>query len=770
MTMTNVAARAAAVCRVWLVGLTCVALMATAPAQAGEDGAPPLPSGPGKDPLLGPMDTTELRPDPEQVARLITQAREGEGEGAVNIIVGLRMRFVPEGLLDAEAVDAQHREIAALQKGALEGLDPRHYGIAHVYATVPHLALSATPEALETLAAAESVASILPDRLRAAHLSTSVPQVEANETQQLGFLGQGQTVAIIDTGVDGTHPMLSGRIVDEACFALRFQFLWIRSGDCPGGLASIVGAGTGVPCTAATGVTACDHGTHVAGIAAGRATSSTFFNGVAPLAGVISINIFHLESNAGTCTAAGALTVPCVIARDSDLIAALEHVFFLRGRHAIAAVNVSVGGGSFGANCDGDPDKPAIDNLRSVGIATVVASGNGGMTGALSSPACISTAVSVGSVNSADQVGSSSNSAPFLSLLAPGTSVRSSVPGGTTGLKGGTSMAAPHVTGSFAVLRQGLPAANVAGLLGLLQSNGVPVRDARNGIVTPRVRLFTSLASRGFFRRASESFRATVAIGGIASSGVGLATRLGGSLTGQIQISSVPVYFGGPPASVFKAFLYWATIGGADPNVTFNGTSVTGTLLGATPDTAWGLGANRVYRADVTGLVAPGGNGSYAVSFLNPRPPGDGQGASLVLAWTRPGNYLLPPHGPRSTLVIVDGAQDLMTNGPATFSHVFDNLSILQQPSWVGLHLGVGDGQPWPEMPARFANTDVTSWNPFFGSAGPAWDDYSLVPSASLVPAGTMVVPVDLTTTGDSLLWAYSALAIQEPGRSFFGR
>lgn len=111
-----------------------------------------------------------------------------------------------------------------------------------------------------------------------------------------------------------------------------------------------------------------------------------------------------------------------------------------------------------------------------------------------------------------------------------------------------------------------------------------------------------------------------------------------------------------------------------------------------------------------------------------------------------------------------------MPNGPATFSHVFNNLSIRQPPSWVGLHLGVGDGQPWPEMPVRFASTDVTSWNPFFGSAGPAWDDYSLAPSASLVPAGTMVVPVQLTTTGDSLLWAYSALAIQEPGRSFFWR
>ena len=58
-------------------------------------------------------------------------------------------------------------------------------------------------------------------------------------------------------------------------------------------------------------------------------------------------------------------------ASPADIIKGLERVYTVRGQHAFASVNVSVGGGLNMSNCDGDPAKPAIDNLRSVGIATV---------------------------------------------------------------------------------------------------------------------------------------------------------------------------------------------------------------------------------------------------------------------------------------------------------------------------------------------------------------------------------------------------------------
>jgi subtilisin family serine protease len=75
-------------------------------------------------------------------------------------------------------------------------------------------------------------------------------------------------VAVLDTGVDKTHPFLSGKVVEEACYS--------AGGNCPNGATSEVGSGAGVQCTYAAA--ACRHGTHVAGIAAGQGSS---FSGVA---------------------------------------------------------------------------------------------------------------------------------------------------------------------------------------------------------------------------------------------------------------------------------------------------------------------------------------------------------------------------------------------------------------------------------------------------------------------------------------------------------
>lgn len=90
--------------------------------------------------------------------------------------------------------------------------------------------------------------------------------------------------------------------------------------------------------------------------------------------------------------------------------------------------------------------KAAIDNLRAAGIATVIASGNSGYRDRISVPGCISSAISVGATDNADNVPSFSNIAPFIDLLAPGVYINAAVPNGQ-GVKSGTSMATPHVAG-----------------------------------------------------------------------------------------------------------------------------------------------------------------------------------------------------------------------------------------------------------------------------------------------------------------------------------
>jgi hypothetical protein len=66
-----------------------------------------------------------------------------------------------------------------------------------------------------------------------------------------------------------------------------------------------------------------------------------------------------------------------------------------------------------------------------------------------------------------------------------------------------------------------------------------------------------------------------------------------------------------------------------------------------------------------------------------------------------------------------------------------------------------------------FAGANVTGSNPFAGSDGAGWDDLTLSPGPGLVAPGTWNVPLNLATSGDSLLWTYSALEVQEPGRTF---
>jgi glucose/arabinose dehydrogenase len=203
----------------------------------------------------------------------------------------------------------------------------------------------------------------------------------------------------------------------------------------------------------------------------------------------MAIQVFSRIDNLFAC----GFFPPCLAAYESDVIRGLEYVYEQRDNFNIAAVNMSLGGDSYSSAeaCDNDNGalKAAIDNLRAEGIATVVASGNDGLENAISSPACISSAISVGAVTGSDGVAYFSNSAPWLKTLAPGTSITSAIPGGGFLSKDGTSMAAPHVAGAVAVLNSVAPDAPVDEIEEVLTSTGVLITDARNGVAVPRVQV-----------------------------------------------------------------------------------------------------------------------------------------------------------------------------------------------------------------------------------------------------------------------------------------
>src|SRR5262249_41896994 len=160
-------------------------------------------------------------------------------------------------------------------------------------------------------------------------------------------------------GVDTNHPMISGHVAAEACFAVQSTFLGFPiGGDCAGGATSAVGPGTGGPCALPSQG---DPGPHLAGVAVGPGHRTTPPRGVAPGADLISIRVFYREGDPGTCAAVGR-PAPCPLARTSDIMAGLQQVVTFAATRQIAAVNMSLGGGAFTSNCDGTDPRTSLIN------------------------------------------------------------------------------------------------------------------------------------------------------------------------------------------------------------------------------------------------------------------------------------------------------------------------------------------------------------------------------------------------------------------------
>ncbi len=325
-----------------------------------------------------------------------------------------------------------------------------------------------------------------------------------------GFTGNGQAVAVLDTGAFSAHEFLSGKVIAEACFSNG----GVAGGNtlCPNGQGSQTGAGATNPTIANCDdaiASICYHGTHVAGIAAGRNTAQVAgfpTNGVAKGAKIFAIQVFTRNGD----------TVGAFV---SDQILALEHVLAnltLPGGVKVAAINMSLGNITGNTTpCDMDSRKTVIDNLRAAGVLTVISSGNFSYTNAGGSPGCISTALTVGATDKSDVIAAYSNMSTMVDVMAPGGSDDqvTCMPGvhGSNVIVGpgvdlangthtyfclaGTSMAAPHVAGAVAVLKSACPLATADQIENALKTTGTPIVDGRAGgtFTKPRIRVSQAL-------------------------------------------------------------------------------------------------------------------------------------------------------------------------------------------------------------------------------------------------------------------------------------
>lgn len=649
--------------------------------------------------------------------RIADEVRDGiVRTGWASVIVGVRASFEPEGHLSDFAIDTQQRAI----RGAVDAVVAALGGAIEVrqrYRTIPFFSARVDGNGLAALLRTDGVVTIEADIPEPPTLTNSVPLVNAPAAHVAGATGAGWRVAVLDTGVQSNHPFLAGKVVAEACYS---NGQGVGNSLCPGGTNSTA-SGSAAPC----GIALCDHGTHVAGIAVGSGES---FRGVAPEALLIAIQVFTNVNGAPE-------------SYPSDQLLAMEQVLALAGPgnvNQVAAVNLSLGGSQFfdQASCDAaSPSrKAAIDNLRSIGIATVIASGNNGFTDSLSMPGCLSSAVSVGNTTKFDQVAPSSNRASFLSLMAPGTSIYSSITGSGFGFKTGTSMATPHVAGAWAVLKQAAPAAGVSQVLEALRSTGAPIVDpasdgesaeatypridvnaARVALVTPGQPAVTSAIERGNVLTVSWT-----AGGGGAPTGHWLNFYAGPALVAQFTVGAV--------ASVHLPFLAGTVGSFAVQVIAFNETA------SSLPSTPFPF---------TIGVGAPGLPTITTVETIDP-------GQLLGIAWA-PGPGASPT---THRLDFYSGAALVtqVTTGPALFASLPIPAGVsgvygvrvtafngaIAGPTSTQVDFTIAPGCAVPTAPivtgAVVGTTATVSWLPVQGAS-------SYLLSAGTTPGGTQYLP-----------------------------
>ena len=202
------------------------------------------------------------------------------------IIVQIDTSFRPGlELLDSKSAETQQAAIKSTQEALLFSLKEYKLDLVHSFQFIPFMAMHVDRTAFEALTQSKLVTNIEEDIVVKATLTESVPLIQAPLVWDMGYTGTGQAVAILDTGVDKTYPMLSGKIVSEACYSTNGDDTYSL---CPGGVSELTANNSAMPYLGICPIGKCDHGTHVSGIAAGTI-------GVAKNSKIIAIQVFHLD-------------------------------------------------------------------------------------------------------------------------------------------------------------------------------------------------------------------------------------------------------------------------------------------------------------------------------------------------------------------------------------------------------------------------------------------------------------------------------------------
>ena len=244
--------------------------------------------------------------------------------------------------------------------------------------------------------------------------------------------GNGVVVAVVDSGVDGSHPDLQGALVAG-------KNTRTERGDYSS------------PATDADG-----HGTHVAGIIAARSGNGLGISGVAPQAKVMPIKALDADGTGFM----------------SDV---MEGIIWATDKGA-GVINVSLGGH------DATFADSAVSYALSRGVVVVAAAGNDGSAQPMY-PAALPGVLAVAAVDQDGQpAGYSNYGNSWVDVAAPGTDIVSTTPGARYATWTGTSMATPQVAGVAALIRSASPSADAAAVIGSTAYDaGVPGHDRAFG-------------------------------------------------------------------------------------------------------------------------------------------------------------------------------------------------------------------------------------------------------------------------------------------------